>query len=185
MPFKIIRNDITKVAADAIVNTANPRATYGGGTDIAIYKAAGIKQLLAERKKIGDIARGDIAVTPAFRLKATYIIHTVGPKWIDGSNGEFDILESCYAKFLKKVAELGCESIAFPLISTGVYGFTRDRALQIAVSVFSRFLMDHDMNIILVVFDKHSYQLSSQLMGEIDLFIGANYVSCKKLDEYE
>lgn len=185
MPFKIIRNDITKVTADAIVNTANPRATYGGGTDTAIYKAAGVKQLLAERQKIGDIARGDIAVTPAFRLQAKYIIHTVGPKWIDGLNGEFDILENCYVKSLEKAVELGCESIAFPLISTGVYGFPRDRALQTAVSVFSRFLMNHDMNILLVVFDEHSYRLSSQLMGEIDSYIDANYVSCKKLDEYE
>ncbi len=185
MPFKIIRNDITKVAADAIVNTANPRATYGGGTDTAIYKAAGARRLLEERKQIGDIARGEIAVTHAFDLKANWIIHTVGPKWIDGLSGEFDILENCYQNSLNKASELGCESIAFPLISTGVYGFPKDRALQIAVSVFSRFLMDHEMDIVLVVFDKHSYQLSSQLMGDIDSYIDANYVKCKKLDEYE
>lgn len=184
MPFKIIRNDITKVASDAIVNTANPRPTYGGGTDTAIYKTAGADKLLAERKKIGDIARGDVAVTPAFDLKAKYIIHTVGPKWIDGLNGEFDTLASCYSKSLEKAAELGCESIAFPLISTGVYGFPKDRALQIAVSAFSHFLMDHDMDITLVVFDKHSYQLSSGLLGAIDSYIDANYVKSQKSAEY-
>ncbi len=184
MPFKIIRNDIAKVKADVIVNTANPRPVFGGGTDTAIYKAAGTEKLLVERQKIGNIERGDIAVTPAFDLKAKYIIHTVGPKWIDGSNGEFDILENCYRKPLYKALELGCESIAFPLISTGVYGFPKDRALQIAVSVFSHFLMNHDMNITLVVFDKHSYQLSSGLLGAIDSYIDANYVKSKKSSEY-
>ena len=145
MPFKIIRNDITKVKADVIVDTANPKPVYGGGTDQAIYTAAGMEELLAERKKIGDIERGDVVVTPAFALKAKYIIHTVGPVWIDGEHREFDILESCYIKSLEKAIELDCESIAFPLISTGVYGFPKDVALQIAVSVFSRFLLEHDI----------------------------------------
>ncbi len=185
MPFKIIRNDITKVKADAIVNTANPRPVYGGGTDTAIYKAAGEDLLLAERKKIGNIARGEIAVTPAFNLKAQYIIHTVGPKWKDGASGEFTILESCYEKSVKKAIELGCKSVAFPLISTGVYGFPKDKALQIAISVFSRFLVDNDIDISLVVFDKTAYQLSSQLMGEIDSYIDANYVKAQKKAEYK
>ena len=146
MPFKIIRNDITKVKADIIVNTANPKPIYASGTDLAIYQAAGADALLAERKKIGDIARGDIAVTGAYALKAKYIIHTVGPIWIDGNQHEFEILESCYVKSLQKALELGCESIAFPLIAIGVYGFPKDQALQIAVSVFSRFLMENDIN---------------------------------------
>ncbi len=184
MPFKIIRNDITKVAADAIVNTANPKATYGGGTDSAIYKAAGEKLLLAERKKIGEIERGEVAVTPGFNLNAKYIIHTVGPRWMDGNSGEFKILSSCYEKSLYKAVELGCESIAFPLISTGVYGFPKDRALQIAISVFSRFLMENDMQITLVVFDKKAYQLSSSLIGEVDAYIDSNYVKEKSTTEY-
>ena len=125
MPFQIIRNDITKVKADAIVNTANPKPTYGGGTDSAIYKAAGEEQLLAERKKIGVIKCGDIAVTPAFNLKAKYIIHTVAPAWDGGGKGEFETLKSCYTKSLEKAHELGCESIAFPLIATGVYRFPK------------------------------------------------------------
>ncbi len=184
MPFKIIRNDITKVRADAIVDTANPKPIYGGGTDQAIYQAAGADELLMERKKIGCIERGDIAVTGAYALHAKYIIHTVGPIWIDGNHNEFQILESCYAKSLQKALELGCESIAFPLISTGVYGFPKDKALQIAVSVFSRFLLENDMQIILVVFDKKSFQLSGQLVGEIDSYIDANYIRQKRNNEY-
>ena len=140
MPFKIVRNDIIKVKADAIVNTANPNPICASGTDLAIYEAAGKKQLLAERQKIGKIARGDVAVTGAYQLQAKYIIHTVGPIWEDGTHHEFETLESCYRKPLQKAVELKCESIAFPLISTGVYGFPKDKALQIAVSVFSEFL---------------------------------------------
>ena len=176
MPFKIVRNDITKVKADAIVNTANPNPICASGTDLAIYEAAGKKQLLAERQKIGKIARGDVAVTGAYQLQAKYIIHTVGPVWEDGKQHEFDILESCYRKSLQKAVELKCESIAFPLISTGVYEFPKDKALQIAVSVFSEFLTENEMQIILVVFDKKSFQLSGQIVGEIDSFIDANYV---------
>ena len=115
-----------------IVNTANPKPIYASGTDMAIYQAAGSDELLAERKKIGCIERGDIAVTGAYALHAKYIIHTVGPIWVDGNHNEFQILESCYAKSLQKALELGCESIAFPLISTGVYGCPKDKALQIA-----------------------------------------------------
>ena len=184
MPFKIVRNDITKVKADVIVNTANPNPICASGTDLAIYEAAGKKQLLAERQKIGKIVRGEVAVTGAYDLKAKYIIHTVGPKWEGGTHHEFDILESCYRKSLQKAVELKCESIAFPLISTGVYGFPKDKALQIAVSVFSEFLTENEMQIILVVFDKKSFQLSGQIVGEIDSYIDANYVSESHKKEY-
>lgn len=184
MPFQIIRNDITKVKADAIVNTANPRPVYASGTDGAIYEAAGKMELLAERKKIGDIAIGDVAVTPAFALNAKYIIHTVGPAWIDGEHGEFDNLQSCYRKSLDKAYELGCKSIAFPLISTGVYEFPKDKALQIAISVISGFLMNHDMQVNLVVFDRKSFVLSGKLFQGVDEFIDENYVKEKKSSEY-
>ena len=117
MPFQIIRNDITKVKADAIVNTANPEPKYAAGTDGAIYKAAGADKLLAERKKIGRIKCGDVAVTPAFNLKAKYIIHTVAPAWNGGNKGEFEALKSCYSRSLTKAAELGCESIASMVLS--------------------------------------------------------------------
>ena len=176
MPFKIVRNDITKVKADVIVNTANPYPICASGTDLAIYEAAGKEKLLAERANIGKIARGDIAVTGAYNLKAKYIIHTVGPVWTDGLHHEFEILEDCYRKSLQKALELKCESIAFPLISTGVYGFPKDKVLQIAVSVFSQFLTENEMEIILVVFDKRSFQLSGQIVGNIDSYIDANYV---------
>ena len=176
MPFKIVRNDITKVKADVIVNTANPNPICASGTDLAIYEAAGKEQLLAERAGIGKIARGDIAVTGAYNLKAKYIIHTVGPVWTGGKHHEFEILENCYRKSLQKALKLECESIAFPLISTGVYGFPKNKALQIAVSVFSQFLTENEMEIILVVFDKRSFQLSGQIVGDIDSYIDANYV---------
>lgn len=184
MPFKIVRNDITRVKADAIVNTANPDPICASGTDLAIYEAAGKEQLLLERAGIGKIARGDVAVTGAYNLNAKYIIHTVGPVWEDGEHHEFDILESCYRKSLQKAVELKCESIAFPLISTGVYGFPKDKALQIAVSVFSSFLLENDMQIILVVFDKKSFQLSAQIVGEIDSYIDANYIRESLTKEY-
>lgn len=184
MSFKIIRNDITKVNADVIVNTANPKPVIGGGTDRAIYEAASSKQLLEQRQQIGHIKRGEVAVTDAFDLKAKYIIHTVGPTWVDGNHNEFDILENCYLNSLKKAIELKCESIAFPLISTGVYGFPKDKALQIAVSVFSKFLLENDISILLVVFDKKSFQLSGKIVGTIDTYIDANYVKKKRETEY-
>ena len=184
MAFRIIRNDITKVSADAIVNTANPRPRYVSGTDYAIYMAAGADELLEERQKIGNIEIGQAAVTPAFALSAKYIIHTVGPAWIDGEHGEREAVRSCYENSLCLAKELGCESIAFPLIATGVYGFPKADALQIAVSVFSEFLSDTDMEIILVVFDEDSFVLSGKIFSGVNEFIDENYVSEKMDSEY-
>lgn len=186
MPFQIIRNDITKVKVDVIVNTANPKPVIGGGTDCAIYKAAGEDKLLAERVKIGEIARGDLAVTPAFDLRAKYIIHTVGPIWDGGDKGEFDILSSCYRKSLEKANELGCESIAFPLIATGVYGFPKDKALQIAMSEISSFLMQDriDMTVKLVVFGDKAFRLSKNLFLQVESFVTDDEVIKAHLDEY-
>lgn len=186
MPFQIIRNDITKVKADVIVNTANPKPVIGGGTDSAIYKAAGEEKLLAERQKIGHIARGEMAVTSAYDLKAKYIIHTVGPIWEGGSKGEFDILRSCYRKPLEKAAELGCESVAFPLIATGVYGFPKDKALQIAMSEISSFLMQDgiEMTVKLVVFGDKAFRLSRNLFFQVESFITDEEVIKAHLDEY-
>lgn len=184
MAFQIIRNDITKVSADAIVNTANPKPKYVSGTDYAIYMAAGADELLKERQKIGNIETGQAAVTPAFALSANYIIHTVGPAWVDGEHGEREAVRSCYENSLHLAKELGCESIAFPLIATGVYGFPKADALQIAVSVFSEFLADTDMEIILVVFDEASFVLSGKIFSGVDAFIDENYVSEKMDSEY-
>ena len=184
MSFQIIRNDITKVKADAIVNTANPEPICGGGTDSAIYSASGKENLLAERQKIGKMEVGEAKSTPAFNLPAKYLIHTVGPIWIDGKSCEFENLRKCYDNSLKLAVELGCKSIAFPLISTGVYGFPKDEALKIAVSSFSKFLLKEDMEIILVVFDTESFVLSGKLYSGIDEFIDDNYVSTQSSLEY-
>lgn len=184
MPLKIIRNDITQVKADAIVNTANPYPKYASGTDRAIYEAAGAKQLLAQREKIGTIHQGKVAVTDAFALPARFIIHTVGPNWKGGNHGEFDVLRACYDNSLQKAYDLGCESVAFPLIATGVYGFPKDQALSIAVSCISSFLMNHEMLVLLVVFDRSSYQLSTRFMDEVQSFIDEATVSVKNAREY-
>ena len=133
--------------------------------------AAGADELLKERQKIGDLEIGQVAITPALALNAKYIIHTVGPAWIDGEHGEREAVRSCYENSLRLAKELGCESIAFPLIATGVYGFPKADALQIAVSVFSEFLTDTDMEIILVVFDEASFVLSGKIFSGVDAFI--------------
>lgn len=184
MAFKIIRNDITKVTADAIVNTANPDPDYAAGVDSAIYTAAGAESLLAERKKIGEMNVGQAAFTSAFALDAKYIIHTVGPAWVDGKHGEFEDLRSCYVNSLNLAQELGCESIAFPLIATGVYGFPKADALRIAISVFSDFLLKEDMEIILVVFDKESFVLSDKVFSDVDSYIDENYAFEQIKEEY-
>lgn len=171
MPFQIIRNDITKVRADAIVNTANPKPRIGRGTDSAIYAAAGEEQLLKARKQIGEIAPGQAVFTDAFNLNAKYIIHTVGPVWIDGEHGEREILHSCYEDSLALAAELSCKSIAFPLIASGTYGFPKDEALHIALTEIQKFLLTHEMKIILVVFDRKALELSEGLIGGIEQYI--------------
>lgn len=171
MPFQIIRNDITKVKADAIVNTANSAVAVGRGTDRAVYHAAGRDRLLAERKKIGIMHPGQAAHTPAFNLDAKYIIHTVGPAWIDGNHDEREILHSCYEKSLNLAAELSCRSIAFPLIATGSYGFPKDEALQIALAEIDRFLLSHEMEVILVVLGRKAFELSEKLVGDIEEYI--------------
>ena len=171
MPFSIVRNDITRVAADAIVNTANPQPVIGAGTDRAIYKAAGAEQLLAERRKIGAIHPGEAAVTPAFALPAKYIIHTVGPAWQGGGAGEFETLASCYRKSLLLAKQLGCESVAFPLISTGTYGFPKDKALSVAMETIEAFLKDDDLNVTLAVLNKEAFALSQELLDDVQSYI--------------
>ena len=175
MPLKIIRNDITRVHVDAIVNTANPRAVIGLGTDSMIHEAAG-PGLLRARQEIGQIDMGQAAITPAFNLQANYVIHTVGPVWDGGSYGEEGYLRSCYENSLRLALEHNCRSIAFPLISTGNYGFPKDKALQIAISAFSEFLLEHEMQIYLVVFDRTSFKLSEKLFQSVASYIDQHYV---------
>ena len=171
MPFQLIRNDISKVKADAIVNSANPEPMVGRGSDMAVYQAAGYEKLLKERKKIGSIKPGEAAVTEAFDLNAKYIIHTVGPVWYGGTHREMETLASCYRKSLMLAKQLKCESIAFPLISTGVYGFPKDLALSTALKEIETFLMEDEMNVTLVVYDRSSYQLSASLNTSVREYI--------------
>lgn len=176
MPFAIVRNDIVNMKVDAIVNTANPRPVIGTGTDSRVHEKAGHK-LLKARQKIGDILPGTAAITPAYELEAKHVIHTVGPVWADGSHGEEATLRQCYDSALALAQKHRCRSIAFPLISTGNYGFPKDKALQIAISAFSAFLLEHEMHIYLVVFDRTSFQLSEKLFLGVASYIDENYVS--------
>ncbi len=172
MALQIIRNNIINVEADAIVNTANPAVGVGRGVDQSIYEASGWEKLLEAREKIGEMSPGEAAWTPAFDLHAKYIIHTVGPAWRGGSFGECETVAECYSKSLKLAAELGCESIAFPLIATGTYGFPKDEALRIAMSEISRFLLANEMEVLLVVYDKESFEVSGKLFSDIRSYIG-------------
>ena len=180
MPFTIVRNDITNMAVDAIVNSANPRPIIGAGTDSMIHKKGG-PQLLQARQAIGNIAVGHSAITPAFGLQASYVIHTVGPVWEDGQQGEAQLLRSCYDSALKLALAHNCSSIAFPLISSGNYGFPKDKALQIAIAAFSAFLLEQDMQIYLVVFDRAAFALSEKLFQGVASYIDQHYVdTCKE-----
>lgn len=183
MPFEIVRNDITKMSVDAIVNTANPRPVIGLGTDSMIHEAAGPSLLIA-RQAIGRIDVGCAEITPAFNLQAKYVIHTVGPVWDGGSYGEEESLRGCYDNSLKLAVEHKCKSIAFPLISTGNYGFPKDRALQIAISAFSAFLLEHEIQIYLVVFDRTSFKLSEKLFQSVSSYIDENYVEACETASY-
>ncbi|MEQ2547354.1 macro domain-containing protein [Dorea ammoniilytica] len=183
MPFEIVRNDIVNMRVDAVVNTANPNPVIGSGVDSGIHKKAG-HELLVARQKIGCIDFGDAAITPGFDLDARYVIHTVGPVWEDGSHREEQILSSCYRNSLTLAKEHECESIAFPLIATGNYGFPKPLALQIAVREISTFLLENEMQVYLVVFGKEAFALSEKLFKSVNSYIDENYIRSKKLDEY-
>ena len=183
MPFEIVRNDITNMQVDAVVNTANPRPVIGTGVDAGIHKKAG-PALLEARQKIGSIDFGNAAITPGFGMDAKYVIHTVGPVWEDGNHGEEQILSSCYKKSLALAMEYKCESIAFPLIATGNYGFPKPLALQIAVREISTFLLENEMQIYLVVFGREAFALSEKLFKSVSSYIDENYIRSKTLDEY-
>ena len=175
MPLQIVRNDITMMATDAIVNPSNTDLRPGGGVDVAIHKAAG-RRLTEACRQIGGIGVGQAVVTPAYSLPCKYVIHTAGPVWQGGDNGEREALISCYQNALALAKKQGCESVAVPLISSGAYGYPKDRVLQEAIRAISDFLLKNEMTVFLVVFDKDSYAISSKLFEGIDSFIDDNYV---------
>lgn len=184
MPLKIIRNDITKVTADAIVNTANPLPRIGAGTDSAIHASAG-PELLEARKQIGPIAVGSCAATPAFRLNAKYVLHTVSPSWEGGGHQEAETLRRAYDAALETADALGCKSVAFPLLAAGSYGFPHDLALSVAIRAFTDFLLDHDdVTVCLVLFNGKAFGLAASLFDDLKSYIDDNYVDAQSQKEY-
>ena len=184
MPFKIVRNDLTKMQVDVIVNTANEAPIYSTGTDTAVYKAAGETELLRERKKIGYMEEGEVAITPGFKLPAKYIIHAVSPCYIDGTFDEEKKLRDCYRKSLQLAAKYECKSIAFPLIATGSFGYPKEEGMRIALDEINAFLMKQDMLVYLVVFDTKATQLGLNLYPDLEAYIDHNYVCDKREEEY-
>ena len=182
MPLQIVRNDITKMKVDAIVNAANSSLLGGGGVDGCIHRAAG-PELLAECKTLGGCETGGAKITGAGKLPCKYVIHAVGPRWLGGKRGERDQLISCYRTSLELAKDKECETVAFPLISSGIYGYPKDQALRIAIDTISEFLLENDMTVYIVIFDKKAYQISEKLFSDIAEYIDDNYVD-EHTDDY-
>ena len=175
MPLQIIRQDITKMKVDAIVNTTNEEMVGYSGVDFAVHEGAG-PELDKECAKIAPLGLGTAKITKGYNLDAKYIIHTSGPIWRGGLMGESIILKSCYLESLKLAVEHGCTSLAFPLISSGVYGYPKDQVLKFAIQVITEFLFEHELMVYLCVFDRQSYEFSQKLFNEISEFIDDEYV---------
>ena len=185
MAFKIVRNDITKMNTEAIVNTANDQPTVGTGCDSAVYKAAGFEELLSYRKEnIGFVPEGNAFITPGFNLPAKYIIHAVSPLYLNGNEGEEEKLRSCYRKSLELAKEHKVRSIAFPLISTGGFGYPKEEGMRIAVDEINAFLLKNDMDIYLVVFGDQDKTIGKRIYPDLEEYIDQNYVEDKYDEEY-
>lgn len=184
MPLQIVRNDITKMNVDAIVNAANTTLLGGGGVDGCIHRAAGPK-LLEECAKLHGCMTGSAKVTRGYDLPCKYVIHAVGPRWKDGMHGEREQLISCYKTSLALAKERGCASVAFPLISSGIYGYPKDQALKVAVDTISEFLLENDMTVYIVVFDKNAYRIGNKLFADIAAYIDDKYVDAHTDDAAE
>ena len=182
MPFTIVRQDITKLKVDAIVNAANTELQMGGGVCGAIFKAAGAAQLQAACDKLAPIKTGEAVITPGFDLPAKFVIHAAGPVYHRQNAAKSEkLLRSAYLESLRLAIENECESIAFPLISSGIYGYPKDEALQVATSAIHDFLIDHDIDVTLVVFDKSAFAVSRELLGAVESYIDVHYVDTHQM----
>ena len=185
MPFTLVRQDLTKMQADAIVNAANTALQMGGGVCGAIFKEAGTSELQAACDKLAPIQTGDAVITPGFGLSAKFVIHTAGPVYRGGNHGEEEQLRLCYINSLKLAIENKCKSVAFPLISSGIYGYPKGEARRVATSAIKDFLRAQDLDVYLVVFDKAAFAVGEDLLGEVESYIDEHYVEEHKLKRRE
>ena len=177
MPFTIVRQDITKMTVDAIVNAANTDLAMGGGVCGAIFKAAGVQELQAACNQVAPIKTGEAAITPSFALPCKYVIHAVGPVYRHWNAQQSEaLLRSAYTESLRLASKNHIQSIAFPLISSGIFGYPKDEALKVASSAITDYLQSSDMDVFLAVFDKTAFAVSEKLLGEIESYIDEHYV---------
>ena len=176
MPLKIIRQDITKMLCDVVVNPTDRYLSGSGGVDAAIHRAAG-KRMVEHCRMIKSLSVGEAVITPAYDMpRCKYVIHVAGPEWQGGLDGERVLLKSCYLEALKLAVENDCESIAFPLIASGTYGYPKEKVLKVAVEVISDFLNDHELDVYVLVYDKTAYRISRHLQDDIESYIDNFYV---------